>query len=60
MKTNFVSKLKDQVRQLDELKKESTNLFMAGAFSERQHNELQDVLNDVAIGVDDLAARLSG
>lgn len=54
----YVDRLAKQVSALDELKHDADDLLASGQISEKKHAELVDVLNDVAIGVDDLHARL--
>lgn len=58
MKEQYLKKLFAASAQLDDLRDESHKLLLAGEISPEKQAELQDILNDVAIGVSDLAVRL--
>lgn len=55
----FIQKLRNQVAALDALQREASDLSTAGAISSASRDELVEILNDVAIGIDDAASRLA-
>lgn len=55
---NYIDRLCAQVAALDTLKDDADRLLESGEISIEKHEELTSVLNDVAIGVHDLSARL--
>ena len=55
----YIDRLGAQTTALDKLKNDADHLLESGQVSKEKHAELVDVLNDVAIGVDDLHARLA-
>lgn len=50
----FMDNLGAQVKNLDSLQADANTLLASNLISEAKHAELINILNDVAVGVDDL------